>query len=134
MGRPEVEIESLTKVYPPPFAPLNWLRGKREGPRQALDGVTFDIQSGEVVALIGPNGAGKTTLLRILAGILSPSSGVARVSSLHVVDDRPRSRQAVGAALSEDRGLAPRLTVRQNLRFFAALYGLTAKEGEARIA
>jgi ABC-2 type transport system ATP-binding protein len=86
-----------------------------------------------VVGLIGPNGAGKSTLLRILAGILLPSSGTALTAGRDVVLDRPRSRGEVGAALSEDRGLSPRLSARENLRFYAALFGLSGSEGEARV-
>ncbi|MBI3183653.1 MAG: ABC transporter ATP-binding protein [Myxococcales bacterium] len=130
---PEVEIRNLKKSYPPPFS-WRWLVGKREAPREALAGVSFDIAPGEVVALIGPNGAGKSTLLRILTGLLLPSSGSARVAGLDVVEDRPRSRAVVGAALSEDRGLSSRLTVRQNLAFYAALFGLSQREAASRTA
>jgi ABC-type multidrug transport system ATPase subunit len=129
--RPEVEVDGLTKRYPPPFHPLKLLR--RSPDREALRGVSFTIEAGEVVALIGPNGAGKSTLLRILAGLLLPSSGVARVCGLDVVRDRPRCRARVGTASSDDRGLSPRLTVRQNLRFFGALYDLRPADIEARI-
>jgi ABC-2 type transport system ATP-binding protein len=134
MASPEVQVHDLSKTYPPPFRPLALWRGRRESPRQALTGVSFEISSGEVVALIGPNGAGKSTLLRILSGLLLPSAGTARVCGLDVVTDRPRSRQMVGSALSDDRGLSPRLTVRQNLHFFAALFGLDAKATSERIA
>ncbi|MGA9520085.1 MAG: ABC transporter ATP-binding protein [Myxococcaceae bacterium] len=130
----QVEVRLLAKTYPPPFRPIAWVRGQRPGPRQALEDLSFEIASGEVVGLIGPNGAGKSTLLRILAGLLLPSAGSAVVSDRDVVRDRPSSRQQVGAALSEDRGLSPRLTARENLRFYAALFGLSRREGEARIA
>lgn len=132
MGQPEIEVQELAKSYPPPFS-WRWLVGRREKPCLALRGVSFEVRGGEVVALIGPNGAGKSTLLRILSGLLLPSSGKARVAGLDVVSDRPRSRAVVGAALSEDRGLSARLSVRENLRFFAALFGLPRSEGERRI-
>src|SRR5262249_3244031 len=101
--------------------------------REALRAVTFQARAGEVLALIGPNGAGKSTLLRILAGLLLPSEGRALIAQLDVVADRPRSRSLVGLALSDDRGLSPRLTVRGNLEFFAALYGVARSESTARI-
>ncbi|MBX5484759.1 MAG: ABC transporter ATP-binding protein [Myxococcaceae bacterium] len=134
MAEPLVEVQGLAKTYPPPLRPLARLRGRSEPPREALRDVSFEIAGGEVVGLIGPNGAGKSTLLRILAGLLLPSSGTARVAHLDVVADRPRSRRAIGAALSEDRGLSPRITARENLRFFAALFGLNGREAASRIA
>ncbi len=127
---PEVRVLNLAKQYPRGLWSL--VKGARR-PRQALRAVSFDIMPGEVVALIGPNGAGKSTLLRILAGLLHPTSGTAEVAQLNVVRDRPRSRQVVGAVLSEDRGLSPRLTVRQNLAFFGAVYGLNSSEASERI-
>jgi len=128
-----ITVANLTKTYPAPLRPLAWVRGRREAPRAALVDLSFEVAAGERLAVIGPNGAGKSTLLRILAGLLSPTSGSAQVAGLDVVRDRPRSRQAVGAALGEDRGLSPRLTVRQNLRFFAALFGLPPGEVDPRI-
>ena len=129
---PEVEVAALEKTYPPPGV---WarLRGRAPPPRPALRGVSFHVDAGEVVALIGPNGAGKSTLLRILCGLLLPDAGTARVASRDVVKDRPEVRRHVGAALSDDRGLAPRLTARQNLRFYAALYDVPHREVDARI-
>ncbi|WP_456106867.1 ABC transporter ATP-binding protein [Pyxidicoccus xibeiensis] len=129
---PEVEVAALEKTYPPPWS---WarLRGRAAPSRPALRGVSFHVEAGEVVALIGPNGAGKSTLLRILCGLLLPDAGTARVASHDVVKDRPQVRQHLGAALSDDRGLAPRLTARQNLRFYAALYDVPRQDVEARI-
>lgn len=133
MIRPLVEVKGLGKTYPGPLRPLAWLRGEPRVPRRALDEVSFDIRPGEVVGLIGRNGAGKSTLLRILVGLLLPSEGIAHVAGCDVVRDRPRSRREVGAALSEDRGLSPRLSARENLRFFSALFGVAAAESEERI-
>ena len=127
---PEVEVTDLWKSYPRP----PWHLGAVRSPaHQALRGVSFDVLPGEVVALIGPNGAGKSTLLRILSGLLLPSRGRALVSQLDVVKARPQSRRSVGATLSDDRGLSPRLTVRQNLQFFSALYGLSRSDMKTRI-
>jgi len=125
----EVEVLGISKSY----SPISWWPGAKRAARVALRGVSFSVEPGELTALIGPNGAGKSTLLRILAGLLLPSEGVARVAQLDVVRDRPRSRRVIGAALSEDRGLSPRLTVQQNLEFYSALYGLSSQDARQRL-
>jgi len=132
MSAAEIEVRNLSKRYPLPLFSLRRKGGPASG-RTALSDLSFDVAGGEVVAIIGPNGAGKSTLLRILCGLLLPSEGHARVAQLDVVRDRPHSRRAVGVALSDERGLSPRLTVRQNLEFFAALYSLRGPDVAGRI-
>ena len=132
-ARPVLEVERLTKRYPPPLWSARWLSASPSLGPEALRDLTFQAEAGEVIALIGPNGAGKSTLLRILAGLLLPSAGLAQVAQLDVVRDRPRSRAVVGLALSDDRGLSPRLTVEENLRFFGALYGLSPAHANERM-
>jgi ABC-2 type transport system ATP-binding protein len=128
-----LEVDRLGKRYPKPIFGRPWQLRPPVLEREALRNVTFQAAAGEVVALIGPNGAGKSTLLRILAGLLLPSEGRARVAQLDVVADRPRSRAVVALALSDDRGLSPRLTVRENLEFFAALYAMRSRDAAERI-
>ena len=94
--------------------------------------MSFELAAGEVLAIIGPNGSGKSTLLRILCGVLLPTSGTARVADCDVVADRPRSRGRVGLAAGDDRSLSPRLSLRENARFFGALYGLSSAQTEER--
>src|SRR5258707_7904193 len=106
---PEVEVLGISKSYPPPL----WRPGSQRAPRVALDDVSFTVRSGELVALIGPNGAGKSTLLRILAGLLLPSRGSARVAQLDVVRDRPKSRRGVCPVLSGDRGFSSPLSLQK---------------------
>lgn len=88
----------------------------------ALDRVSFTIGAGEIVALAGRNGAGKTTLLDVLSTLLLPTSGEASVAGVDVARRPDAARRHVGYAVSGPRGLYTRLTVRQNLDFFAALH------------
>jgi ABC-2 type transport system ATP-binding protein len=101
--------------------------------RVALGGVDLEVRPGELVGLLGPNGAGKTTLTRLFASLLLPDSGTVEVAGVDVAQ-RPRAaRAAVGLALGEDRGLQLRLSGRENLRFFSALYDLPSAETRARV-
>jgi len=81
------------------------------------------VKAGEVLGLLGPNGAGKTTTVRMLAGLLGPSAGEAYVAGHSVTREPEKVRPRVGV-VPENPGLYKRLTVRQNLRFFAELYGV----------
>jgi sodium transport system ATP-binding protein len=99
---------------------------------QAVRGVTFDAPDGEITGLLGPNGAGKTTLLRIIATLVVPDAGRASVAGLDVVADRYAVRRRIGV-LSDARGLYPRLTARENVRYFGELHGLRGAMLEARI-
>ena len=120
-GPGTVEIRELTRVYQP--------RRRREGGRPvvALDRVSLTVREGEVHGLLGPNGAGKTTLVKILATVLLPSAGQALVGALDVVRDRDLVRRRIGIVFGGERGLYTRLTARQNLRFWAALYQLPGR-------
>ena len=129
----DIEVVKLSKTYPPRLTPRSLLTGRRGPARAALQEVSFQVGAGEVLGIIGPNGAGKSTLLRILAGVLLPTSGSARVAGADVVSRRAEARRHVGAALSDDRGLSARLTPRQNLEFYGALYGLEPAAVSARI-
>jgi sodium transport system ATP-binding protein len=98
----------------------------------AVRGVTFDAPDGAITGLLGPNGAGKTTLLRMIATLVVPDAGVARVDDLDVVADRFAVRRRIGV-LSDARGLYPRLSARENVRYFGALHGLSGRALDARI-
>jgi ABC-2 type transport system ATP-binding protein len=99
----------------------------------ALAAVNLRVAGGEVHGLLGPNGAGKTTLCKILATILLPSSGSARVCGYDVVDQADEVRRQIGLVLGGDRGLYVKLTADQNLQFWAAMYGLARGETAQRI-
>ncbi len=99
----------------------------------ALDDVSLTIQECEVHGILGPNGAGKTTLCKILSTILTPSSGEARVYGHDVVSEADSVRRLLGLVLGGDRGLYPKLTARENLEFWAAMYGISRRETRRRI-
>jgi sodium transport system ATP-binding protein len=95
-------------------------------------GASFEAPDGEITGLLGPNGAGKTTLLRMLATLVRPDQGRASIAGLDVVDDRYAVRRRIGV-LSDARGLYPRLTARENVRYYGELHGLGGAALEARI-
>jgi len=100
---------------------------------EALKGVSFDVAEGEVLGILGPNGAGKTSLIKILSTLVLPSRGTARVFGHDVADDSAAVRSRVGLVLADERSFYWRLTVRQNLMFFATLNGLERGQRAGRI-
>lgn len=106
---------------------------KRFGAVQALDAVTFSVHRGELFGLIGPDGAGKTTLFRLLTTLLIPDSGRARVGGCDIVRDYVAIRSRVGY-MPGRFSLYGDLTVEENLRFFAALFGVEVEASYDLIA
>jgi len=98
----------------------------------AVDHLTLEVQAGEVFGFLGHNGAGKTTTIRMLNGVLEPTSGTARVLGLAPVEQGPALRQHTGV-LTETPSLDERLTGRENLEIYAALYGVPRREIAARV-
>jgi ABC-2 type transport system ATP-binding protein len=105
---------------------------KHYGPVRAVDGISFSIKPGEVFGLLGHNGAGKTTTIRLLNGVLRPTSGTARVFGLCPINDGLTVRRRSGV-LTETPSLEERLSARQNLRYYADLYGVEASQVPGRI-
>ena len=99
----------------------------------ALAGITFCIERGESVALVGPNGAGKSTLLRLLATLLHPTAGYAKVCGADVVTNAAVVRRTIGFDAGIDQGFYGRLTGRENLSLFATLNDLRRREFVDRI-
>jgi ABC-2 type transport system ATP-binding protein len=96
---------------------------KNYGATVAVDGVSFEVGSNEIVGLLGPNGAGKTTTINMILGVLAPSSGSIRVEGVDLAVERSRALQHTNFA-AVYAPLPGNLTVQQNLRIFGLLYGV----------
>jgi ABC-2 type transport system ATP-binding protein len=105
---------------------------KRFGELVAVQSLTLSIRKGEVFGLLGANGSGKTTTIRMLTGLMPPTSGSAMVAGVDVVRDPEAVRHRLGY-MSQRYGLYDDLTVEENLRFYAGLYGLVGRDGKARM-
>lgn len=121
-GELAVDVRDLRRVY-----------HTKSGDRTALDGVGFSVGRGELFGILGPNGAGKTTLVRVLSTLLHPTSGTAKVLGLDVVSGQRSLRRRTGILFGGERGLYTRVTARQNLRYFAGLYGIPRRTADPRI-
>ncbi len=111
-----IVAEGLTKSFP----------GVR-----AVDALSFDVGAGEIFGLVGPDGAGKTTALRMLAGIMPPDAGAATVAGFDVVHDPEGAKHAL-SYMPQRFGLYEDLTVDENIRFYADLFGVRKTEREGR--
>ena len=113
---PAVEVRELVKVYP--------------GGARALDGLSFDVGTGEVFGLMGENGAGKSTLIKILSTLLAPSAGQVRILGRDTRKDPAGIKRRLGVA-TQDSHLDTRLSVRQNLIFHGRYFGLDGRRTDA---
>ena len=105
---------------------------KAYGPVQAVDGLTLEIQEGEIYGLLGPNGSGKTTTILILLGLTEPSGGEVRVAGFNPTREALKVKRIVGY-LPENVGFYEDLTARENLRYIARLNGIPDSDSKARI-
>jgi len=126
-----VKIQNVSKQFPQKRSFLApW---KKKSKIQVLTKINLEIPGGTLFALVGPNGAGKTTLLKIISTLLLPDEGEVWVHGFHHRRDAEKIRKVLSFATSQDRSFYSRITVRQNLEFFAALYGLSPKETRKKI-
>ena len=100
---------------------------KRFGSIVAVNGISLEIEYGEIFALLGPNGAGKTTTISILATLLKPTSGEAKINGYDVVKEAAKVRQSIGIVF-QDPSLDDRLTARENLDIHGRLYHMSREE------
>ncbi len=116
-GDAMIKVENLTKKF---------------GDFTALDGISFDVKTGEIFGLLGPNGAGKSTTLRILSTLARPTSGTASIGGFDVVKSDNQVRKLIGI-VSEKMIMYDRLTARENLWFFGNLFEIPHRELSERI-
>ncbi len=117
-----VELRGVTKVF----------SDRRRETVRALDGVSFEVADGELVAIVGPSGSGKTTLLRLIAGLESESEGIIRLDGIAADGAKPHERDV--AMVFQDHALLPHLTVSENVGLGLKLRRISAKEIERQIA
>jgi ABC-2 type transport system ATP-binding protein len=121
MRKIAIEVENLVKVYQP----------RRRPPVRAVEGMSFTVERGQIFGLLGPNGAGKTTIIKILATLLQPTSGSARVLGCDVLERPLEVRRRISVVLQES-AVEMFLTVRDNLLTFARFHGIPAQEARRR--
>jgi sodium transport system ATP-binding protein len=112
-----IEVDGLVKVL---------------GDARVLDGMSFVAPTGQITGLLGPNGAGKSTTMRVLASLLRPTDGTARIAGVDVVTQPDEVRRLIGL-VTEEPGLYDRLTVREHLEFFGRAQGLDGALLDGRI-
>ena len=115
-----IEIKNLKKYY------------GDDNSIKAVDDVSFTCPDGQITGLLGPNGAGKTTTLRMISGLIKPMAGTVIVDNHDVTKDPRGVRQALGVQ-ADMNGVYPRLTPREQFRYYGRFYGLKGKELENRI-
>lgn len=112
MSTPILSVEGLEKSYE-----------TADGKVDAVNGISFDAERGEIVGLLGPNGAGKTTTIKCILGLVRPTAGSIRINDIDPTSDKAEAYHYLSAVLEGARNVYWRLTVRENLRFFAGVHG-----------
>jgi sodium transport system ATP-binding protein len=112
-----IQVEALSKSF---------------GKVNAVQNVSFSASNGQITGLLGPNGAGKSTTLRMLYTLLKPDSGTAQIDGFDVTKEPQKVQSHIGV-LSDAQGLYPRLTTRENIRYFGQLHGLSGQALEREI-
>ena len=124
-----ITVSDLRRVY----SSSKGIFKKTRNVVEAVKGISFDVDYGELFGLVGPNGAGKTTTIKMLTTLLTPTSGTAKVLGFDIVKDVITIRRGIGIIFGGERGLYYRVSGRENLRYFADLYGVPLSKREKRI-
>jgi ABC-2 type transport system ATP-binding protein len=123
-----IEVDQLRRTYR-----LGGGFRRRGTVVEAVRGVSFEVERGQLFGLLGPNGAGKTSIIKMLVTLLEPTSGTAKVLGYDTVRQVRQVRSQVGYVFGGDRGLYLRVSARDNLRYFAELYGVSGRRQRQRI-
>lgn len=121
VGVPAIELDHVTKRY-----------GRGVSATPAVNGVTLNLQAGQVMGFLGPNGAGKTTVIKMICGLVTPTSGSVRVGGFDVARQRSRAVRQLGAVLEGSRNVYWSLSAWQNLMYFGRLKGMRKDQIAAR--
>lgn len=113
-----LKVEGLKKVY----------QVKKGDPINAVNGISFEVKSGEILGLLGPNGAGKTTTVKMICGLIRPNEGRVLIDDVDNMKHRTKALKKLSAVLEGNRNIYWRLTVRENLEFFASIKGVNPKK------
>jgi ABC-2 type transport system ATP-binding protein len=124
-----IEAAKLRRTYKTHTGTLR----RRAKEIEAVRGIDFQVQKGELFGLLGPNGAGKTTTIKMLITLLIPTAGTARVLGIDVVQNPNEVRKRIGYVFGGERGVYERLSGYDNLRYFAELYGVPPGKQKQRI-
>lgn len=122
------EFISIKNIYQLVLQPF-----QRQKPFLAINNISLQVKQGEIFALVGQNGAGKTTLIKILSCLILPTKGKVDMMGYDISKEGERVRVSIGLVSSDERSFYWRLTLRQNLYFFAALYNLSGENAKRRI-
>nr|MBU1328938.1 ABC transporter ATP-binding protein [Candidatus Omnitrophota bacterium] len=120
-----ISIKSIYQLVLQPF--------QKPKPSLAINNISLQVKQGEIFALIGQNGAGKTTLIKILSCLILPTKGKIDVMGCNILKDGEKIKASIGLVGSDERSFYWRLTLRQNLYFFAALYNLSGEKAKRKI-
>lgn len=125
-----IEVKELKREY---IANKGWKQRKKEIIK-AVNGITLDVQKGEIFGLLGQNGAGKTTTIKMLITLLAPTSGECKVLGLNVLGEEKKIRNRINFIFGGEMGVYRRLSARDNLKYFANLYHIEAQDAKTRIS
>ena len=130
-----VELHDLTKRFPLRRRWIDLIRSPRGGERVlAVDRLSFTVREGEFFGLLGPNGAGKTTVFKMLSTLILPDSGEARILGNDLVRNASAVRSDLCPVIADERSLNWRISARENLRFYAQLYGLSGQAASESVS